>query len=247
MEKSNRQWLLLRGLTRGQFHWYDFPEKLQSQFPNDEIVLIDLPGNGFRNQEVSPLQISEYTQDLRQKLQNKGQLHVIAVSMGAMVALDWLSRFPEDIQKAYLVNTSVKGLTPFYQRLKPVNYPVILKALFQSKLSLEKMILKITSNNLDRQHQVLYEFAKRAEQYPISPQNLIRQLVASSGFLLPESLPAQKIHLFYSDHDRLVSCDNSKVLAEKLQVKVDRHPWAGHDLALDDPEFLLSKLNLYND
>lgn len=243
MEKSNRQWLLLRGLTRGQFHWCDFPEKLKQKFPDDEVMMIDLPGNGFRVNEKSPLKISEYTQDIRQKFRNKGQLQVIAVSMGAMITLDWLSHFPEDIQNAYLVNTSVKSLAPFYQRLKPANYPEIVKALLQSKLEQEKTVLKITSNNLEVQKKVLYSFEKNARQYPVTPANLFRQLVASGSFRLPEKLPSEKIHLFYSEYDRLVSCENTKALANHLKIQAEKHPWAGHDLVLDDPDFLLSKLS----
>lgn len=242
MEKSNRQWLLLRGLTRGQFHWCDFPEKLKQKFPDDEVLMIDLPGNGFRFQEKSPLKVLDYTQDIRQKFQNKGALQVIAVSMGAMITLDWLSRFPEEIQKAYLVNTSVKGLAPFYQRLKPTNYPEIVKALLQSKLEQEKTVLKITSNNIEVQKKVLFTFEKMARQYPVSPANLFRQLVASGSFQVPEKLPAEKIQLFYSEYDRLVSCENTKALAKHLNIHAEKHPWAGHDLVLDDPDFLLSKL-----
>lgn len=242
MEENKRQWLLLRGLTRGQFHWVDFPERLQAQFPGDEIIMLDIPGNGYRHKEASPTCISDYTQDIRSQLGKKENLHVIAVSMGAMITLDWLSQFPEEIQKAYLVNTSVRGLAPFYKRLRPENYPHIFKALVSSKLDQEKTVLKITSNNLEIQKKVLLTFERMAEKYPVSPQNLIRQLVASGSFQLPSSLAADKVEIFLSLNDRLVSCENSKALARVLNKKAFEHPWAGHDLVLDDPDFLLSKL-----
>lgn len=242
MEENKRHWLLLRGLTRGQFHWFDFPERLQKKFPEDEIILIDIPGNGYRHTETSPTCISDYTSDIRSQLGKKQNLHVIAVSMGAMITLDWLSHFPEEIQKSYLVNTSVKGLAPFYKRLLPTNYSHILKALVRSKLDQEKTVLKITSNNLEIQKKVLFHFEKMATKYPVSPQNLIRQLIASGSFQLPANLPEDKIEIFLSINDRLVSCDNSRILAQVLNKKALEHPWAGHDLILDDPEFLLSKL-----
>lgn len=243
MEKSNRQWLLLRGLTRGQFHWGDFPQRLQSKFPKDEIILLDLPGNGYRYSEKSPFSVREYTEDLRAKFQNKGELHIIAFSFGAMVAVDWLVCFPSEIAKAYLVNTSSKGLLPFYKRLLPKNYLKIFQTLWLSKYQREKMILEMTSNNLESQRNSILKFEKFAELYPVTIKNLYRQLVASGNFVFPESIEKEKIELFVSSNDRLVSSENTLALAKKWNLNPIVHPWAGHDLVLDDPEFVLSNLN----
>lgn len=242
MPKSNRQWLLIRGLTRGQFHWCDFPKKLQQKYPNDEIVMIDLPGNGFRNKEDSPRSIAEYTEDLRKQINNKGDLYIIALSFGAMVVIDWIKKYPNEIQKAYLVNTSAKGLTPFYKRLLPQNYITIFSSVFSSKYEREKNILQITSNNLQSQEDNILDFEKYAEKYPIKIENLINQLLASTKFELPESFPGEKIELLVSINDRLVSCENSFSFAKKLNLVPIEHPWAGHDLVLDDPDFVLSKI-----
>ena len=240
---NKRQWLLLRGLTRGQYHWVDFPKRLQQQYPEDEVILIDLPGNGYRNEEDSPLFISEYTEDLRSKLDNKGNLYIFALSFGAMVVLDWLNKYPGEIQKAFLVNTSVKGLTPFYKRLLPANYISILKAIFASKYQREKKILEITCNNLQSLEVNLLNFERHAEQYPFKVENLFRQLIASVSFKLPVNLPNQKIELFLSQNDRLVSCENTYAIANFLGLVPTVHPWAGHDMILDDTAFVLQKIH----
>lgn len=243
MEKTAKtQWLLLRGLTRGQYHWDKFPKMLQAKFPDDEVILIDLPGNGYRNKEISPIKIAEYTQDLRQKRVPKGALNIIALSLGAMVALDWMANYPQEITRAYLINTSAKGILPFYKRLLINNYLDIVKALFSSAYVREQIVLKITSNNLEAQERVLLSFEKYAEMYPIQPLNLLRQLVASSHFHFPSSLPAGKIKVLVSQNDRLVSSQNSVEIAKILNTEPIIHPWAGHDLVLDDPDFVLDAL-----
>ncbi|MCK6596924.1 MAG: alpha/beta hydrolase [Bdellovibrionaceae bacterium] len=244
--KNKRQWLLLRGLTRGKFHWCDFPKELAKYFPDDEVTLIDLPGNGSRNQELSPLHINEYVTDLRDKIEKKGSLHLIAFSFGAMVAIEWLNQYPEEIEKTYLINTSIKGLKPFYKRLLPENYLEIFGVLFKSNLEREKIILKMTSNNLEVSEKVLLQFEKIAERHPIKLENLLRQLMAASSMVFPKNIQSHKVNIFVSANDRLVSSENSMEIAKRWGLAPMIHPWAGHDMVLDDPNFLLERLNWLN-
>lgn len=238
--KKNKTWLLLRGLTRAQEHWLSFPELLKKEFPNDQVVLLDLPGNGRRYNETSPIQISDYTKDIRSQIQIQGPLNIIALSLGAMVTIDWLQRYPNELDEVFLVNTSCKNTGHLFQRFKPNNYLSIISALFKDSKSRELEVLKMTSNDLNKHEQVIDQFSEWAQKYPIKVENFSRQLIAASQFKIQNTLdPKNKVNLIVSQLDRLVSCENTFNLAQIWGLKPHVHPWAGHDLVLDDPEFML--------
>jgi pimeloyl-ACP methyl ester carboxylesterase len=43
-----------------------------------------------------------------------------------MVAVAWAERYPQELQRMVLINTSLAPHNPFYQRLRPANYPAII-------------------------------------------------------------------------------------------------------------------------
>lgn len=59
----NQHWILLRGLSRGNGHWGSFPEVLKKQGLKWELA--EIPGNGTRYQEITPLRPQEVIQSLR--------------------------------------------------------------------------------------------------------------------------------------------------------------------------------------
>ena len=106
---NTRNWILLRGLARGRGHWGSFAEKIRERFPNDKFEFLDLPGNGERNNVKSPMRISDFVKDLRtqsQFVKNGECFQILAVSLGAMIAVEWMREFPHEVSKAYIVCTS---------------------------------------------------------------------------------------------------------------------------------------------
>ena len=55
-------------------------------------------------------------------------LHLLAMSLGAMVAIAWAQRHPGELAGMVLINTSVRPLNPFWQRLRPRAWPVLLRS-----------------------------------------------------------------------------------------------------------------------
>lgn len=241
MEK-NRNWVLLRGLVRGTFHWGHFPEKLAKAFPNDKIHLFDLPGNGLRNQETSPYEISGFTEDLRFLSRRLDRIHLVAISLGGMVALDWLSHHPEEVERAYIMNTSLGDTGPFYKRLRFWNYPAIAKNFTGTEEVIEKLILDLTCNNLKVHEELLEHNIEMAKKYPLRRINFFRQIAAASRTRFNPKLTEYKnLHLFVSPNDRLVSSENTFNLGHLLGISPIVHPWAGHDITVDDPDFFVEQ------
>ncbi|MGZ3768957.1 MAG: alpha/beta fold hydrolase [Bdellovibrio sp.] len=241
-----RNWILLRGLARGIGHWGSFVEKMKTQYPHDHIELIDLPGNGARNNEKSPLKISDYVKDLRSHsefVQSGQTFNVLAVSLGAMVTVEWMRQFPHEIKKAYLVCTSSSGFSPLHHRFLPSNYTKILQLISANgdDTEYEKIVLDMISNSYGRRQAEGLALMAYTKVHPVNLQNVIRQMFAASRYRFPKEPPGE-IKLIGSHGDRLVSPKCTLKIAENWGLKPIMHPWAGHDIAIDDPQWLLEHL-----
>lgn len=240
-------WVLLRGWTREAGHWGGFIAHLQAQLPaGDRVVAPDLPGNGVRHAEASPTSVAAMVEALRSGLRAAGEtgpFAVLALSLGGMVALEWARAHPGELQACVLVNTSMRGAAPFWQRLRPSSYPRlagILRPGLQA-VERERRILGLTSNLRSRDAQLPMDWAALASRHPVSRANVLRQLRAAARFGIPEAAPAVPLLLLASEADRLVSVQCSRALAARWSVLLRLHPSAGHDLPLDAPHWVASE------
>ncbi|MGE5469545.1 MAG: alpha/beta fold hydrolase [Bacteroidota bacterium] len=230
-------WILLRGLSRESRHWGDFPAALRAACPDAEIHALDLPGNGRLNRQTSPARVAEMAKSCREHLRECGlppPYFVVALSLGAMVAVDWAARHPSEIAGCVLINTSLRPFSPFYQRLKPGNYPALLGLLLRGDPEArERTILRLTSCQAERPA-TLASWVGHARQNPVSPGNALRQLVAAARYRAPLQKPVVPLLIIASAQDKLVDPRSSRRLAAAWNTAFAEHPTAGHDLPLDD-------------
>lgn len=239
-----RNWVLLRGLARGQGHWGTFPQRMKEQFPNDNIELLDLPGNGTRNNELSPLEIGDYVGEVRNHcnfVKRAEPFHVLSLSLGSMVAVEWMRQFPHELEKIFLVCTSSRGHSPFYHRFQWANYLKALSLLGAETELWEKTILEMVTNNHERRREELPFLVEHSEKFPVKPMNILRQMKAASQYRFPDEAPG-RIQLLGSYGDNLVSPQCTLRIAERWGLEAAMHPWAGHDIPIDDPQWLLEHL-----
>ena len=175
-------WIFLRGLTRESRHWGDFVAQFQQTLPDSQVVALDLPGNGQLNQQRSPLRVQDMVAYCRTELASRNiapPYHVLAMSLGAMVAVAWGHVHPQEVAANVLINTSMRPFSPFYQRLRPANYAALLKLalLGATPEGWERTILHITSNRAIEEVLPLW-LALHLER-PVSRANALRQLVAA--------------------------------------------------------------------
>jgi pimeloyl-ACP methyl ester carboxylesterase len=245
-----RTWVLLRGLVREQRHWEGFSVRLQEQFPADRVVMVDLPGNGMLHNIRSPARIEGMVASLRASLSERGfrpPFHVVALSLGAMTAISWISDYPGEVAAAALLNSSVARFSPFWHRLRPSSYRQILVngLLSRDRLSREQTILGLTTNLLPAT--TLEDIARRwteyAHQSPVSTVNALRQLAAAARFSAPIRLPAGlPVLIINGAGDRLVNPACSRAMAKGWGIPIRVHPEAGHDLTLDAGDWVANTL-----
>jgi len=238
-------WIFLRGLTRERRHWGDFAAQFQQALPCQNVVTLDLAGNGQRNQQTSACRVEDMVADCRAQLASshiEPPHHLLALSLGAMVAVAWAQSHPEEIASQVLINTSMRPLSTFYQRLRPANYGLLLRLMLSgaTPLAWERAILHLTSNRADEAMLPRWLALRRA--HPVSRANALRQLLAAARFVAPDGAPATPTLLLASAQDHLVSPQCSLALARHWQCACAIHPDAGHDIPLDDGPWVVRQV-----
>jgi pimeloyl-ACP methyl ester carboxylesterase len=237
--------MLLRGLTRGNGHWGDFPEILKSKIPDAEIELMEIPGNGTQNHKKTPVDVEEVIKDIKSRslfAQQKYPFHLVAISLGGMVALKWAELYPSDLASVTVINSSLKQCSPFYKRLKYENYYKIISTLFQIRISKrEKLILKMTSNRPKRIEQFLEIFSAFSSVHKTSMVNFLMQIKLANSIVLIKDIVVP-VTIISSLQDRLVDASCSRELSKLTKSRLITHENGGHDLPLDEPNWLCDVL-----
>lgn len=247
VSRRNLHFYLVRGLTREARHWGDLPQQLAAAFPGASITCIDLPGAGINHRLRSPLQVETMVSVMREEFlrqRRSGEVAVLlAISLGGMIAAHWLHSFPQDFQRAVLINTSYGGVSPLLHRMRPGALGrMALAALARDK---EAAILRLVSNHADARASALPLWnAIRAER-PVSLGNTVRQLWAASRFRLGSRRPAVPVLLLAGTQDRLVSVECSRAIARQWNAPLREHPTAGHDLPLDAPAWIVNEIHQF--
>ncbi len=236
-------WVLLRGLSRESAHWGDFPAVLQSEIkqhqPGARLLMLDLPGNGVLHHESSPTQVGAMVERCREQLRQlgvNGPVHLLAMSLGAMVASDWAARYPQELRAGVFINTSLQPFSPFHQRLRPINYLTLL-LLSLSSIGLrrrETMVLEMTTRLQAKPAEVVARWVEIQSQRPVRLRNTLRQLMAASRYRANLIRPAVPILLLCSQADRLVDWRCSQAISRAWGAPLRMHVKAGHDLPQDD-------------
>lgn len=243
-------WVLLRGLVRERRHWGAFPAQLQAALPGSVIVTPDLPGNGRRCHETSPVTVAGMVAALRAELAAElaarglaGPVHVLALSLGAMVATQWRAGYPEEIARCVLINTSMRPFSPFYQRLLWRNYPAIVRAVVcGNAASREALILRLTSTRHGEDAGLRRQWQAWQQECPVTRSNALRQLLAASRYRAPATAGEGPLLILNGARDRLVDPRCSQRLAQAWRATLCTHPEAGHDLPLDAGDWVAGQV-----
>jgi pimeloyl-ACP methyl ester carboxylesterase len=240
-------WILLRGLTRESRHWGAFATHLAAR---DGVLPIDLPGNGTEAHARSPLSVDAYVDALRAEAQRRGArapYRVLAMSLGGMVATAWALRYPDDIERLVLVNTSMRPYSRAYERLRPSAWLALLRVARHwdgrdPEGIAETLIHGLTCARPDTRAADLEAWRAIRASAPVSRANALRQLAAAARFAA-RGVPRCPVLVVSSRGDQLVNPICSVRLARAWGAPHIEHAWAGHDLPHDDPHWLVDTLH----
>jgi pimeloyl-ACP methyl ester carboxylesterase len=241
-------WILLRGLSRESGHWGDFLPRFQNTSADDHVVPLDFPGNGALHLQQSPTTVQAMVTHCRTRLEEFGlppPYRVVALSMGGMVAVAWAHAYPKEVSHQVLINTSLRPINPFYQRLRPSNYLQLLRLLISGAdaQEWEHTIWRMTSRM--SHPETVDGWVRLRQQHPVQPLNALRQLWAASRFIAPLAPPPAATLLLASREDDLVSVACSRSIARQWYWPLLEHPQAGHDLPLDDGSWVIHQIHAW--
>ena len=246
-DNSNKptHWFFLRGLVRESGHWGSFVETFQSMIPHSTVQCLDLPGAGEHFQVEAPFHMSAYADFVRQHAQfpkDGRNCYILAISLGAMVAQEWLKDKPTGLHGAVFINTSLNLLSPFWERLQPHNYPTLLQIAMTSNLEIrEREILRMTTQHADIE-KLLPRWVEIARTRPVNLRNAAAQLMAAATYTGVVDPPPRPALILRSLGDQLVNPRASEKIAKSWSAPLSTHPSAGHDLPLDDGPWVCEQI-----
>lgn len=240
-------WVLLRGLTREARHWGDFPTLLHADWPEARIEAIDLPGNGSLYLQPSPATVEGMVDHCRAVLAQRGvqlPVRVLALSMGAMVAVAWAEHHPQDLAACVLISTSLRPFSHWHQRLRPSNLSQLLGVLLAgSAQAKERRVLELTTCHPgEPAARLIEQWSRWRHERPVSRINALRQLRAAMRYRAPTVPPRVPMLTLVGACDALVSPECSRQLARAWNIRLREHPSAGHDLPLDDGPWVIKQV-----
>lgn len=236
-------WVFLRGLAREARHWGDFPARFRATCGGD-ILVPDLPGNGRLWAETSPTRVEDMVEACRHRLREQGKVppyYLLGLSMGGMVAVAWARRHPEECLGVVLINTSLRPHGRLHERLHPGAMTALLRMSATGGVERERAILELTSARAAELRHVLTDWSDWARECPVSRGNALRQLFAAARFSAPEK-PEAPLLILAGARDRMVHPACSRRLAHAWNTDFALHPTAGHDLPLDDGDWVANEV-----
>lgn len=243
---SHAVWVLLRGLSRESGHWGVFPEHLLRELralqPASQVVSLDLPGTGTQRRQASPTQVSAIVDACRAELQDRGirgPVSVVGMSLGAAVLSDWANRYPDEVEAGVLINPSLRPFSELFRKSRPLNYlglALLSLSRFSARMR-EERVLSMTTRLTPRKA-IIDRWVELQRQHPLGVRNTARQLLASLRYRASRTRPAAPMLLLCSKADSLVDWRCSQAMSRAWGAPLRMHTKAGHDLPLDDPQWV---------
>lgn len=251
-DSESHYYFFIRGLIRSQFHWHQFPSHFehttQQHSLNSTSVFLDIPGNGQRFQQRTPFSIAEMAADIEQQIQQYltshtlppgRKLHLVGISMGGMIAAELISKTKLEFSSMHIINSSFANLSPFWHRMRLPAVLNLVSNIWQIETR-EKTILKWTSNN-PLSLALTPQWVDEAKQHPLSLRNAFAQLWAASHYFVGKKGKVNSF-IYCCKADHLVNWKCSAKLADYWQLPLECELESGHDLPLDNPDWLAEKI-----
>jgi pimeloyl-ACP methyl ester carboxylesterase len=245
------RWLLLRGLGREAEHWHDVPQALERAFglSPGSVLCLDLPGTGTETHRSSPWTLGRTLEDIRQRWHEArsddgAPWGLVGISLGGMLVLEWTHRHPQDVAAVVAINPSDRRSGLWIERLRWQALPLMLRiAITRDLTRREELVLRLTTGVLAgaRRKAILDERIAMARRNPTRAASVVRQLVAAAFWTAPTRVAVPGL-VVGADGDRMVSPLCPIRLARNLDLPFTSHPKGGHDLPVDDPEWVCGRI-----
>lgn len=239
--------LLLRGLTRESGHWGNFCDVLNDELPDWSVLNLDLPGTGAQFQEPPGYRVQDFSDSILTQLSTHPAQPtvIVGMSLGGMVTLDLLSRAPDAFVGAVFINTSEASMSSWYERISPKAVLGLAAALASPSIrAREALVHRLTSINAQHSKEESAPWVSIAKKRPVAKRVLAAQLLAAARYRAPAKV-TQPLLWLASKQDRFVDEACTRRLWERFGGDLSVYPFAGHDLALDAPQWTARRIRSF--
>jgi pimeloyl-ACP methyl ester carboxylesterase len=210
----------------------------------NQVRGVDLPGTGQFIGLTAPLSIEEtaifVASQIPEPQPGSPARVLVAISLGGMVAWQLALQAEPHFHRIFMINTSLANVSPIHHRLQWKALQRLIEIAKERDLQArEKAIFKMVSRNAPVWDELAREFAEVAGQRPIRPLTIVRQLIAASRYRGADPRPGAPLVLVNSLGDDMVHPSCSAEIARKWSLPLITHPRAGHDISIDDPQWLV--------
>ncbi|MCT4643046.1 MAG: alpha/beta hydrolase [Bacteriovoracaceae bacterium] len=237
----------LRGLVREKEHWSTITEEIKDFFPNANIYFLEIPGVGEHYQQTSPDNFDDMIEFMRSSYidQFDGQKNLlISISLGGMIARNWAYKYPDDFSHIVLMNSSFKGITPLFKRLKPSAVAKFIQLFCTKDIQKRELgILELVANDKDKRKNYLDKWIHIQANRPVSRKSFVNQIKSALTCKTITSKPENtKLLILAGKEDRLCNYESSLMLHKAWGGELKIHPTAGHDLPIDASTWVLTQI-----
>ncbi|MGZ3774305.1 MAG: alpha/beta fold hydrolase [Pseudobdellovibrionaceae bacterium] len=243
----SRRWVLVRGIVSEEFHWWNFIPDMRARFPRDELYTPDIIGNGKFFEQSTPLGVKPNVDGLRKQVPAQEKKILVGFSLGGMLTLEWAYAHPNEVAAVVLINSSLNN-SSIFKRMRPSSFMHILRtARVRDHVQREELVLRMTTSLLPQEKikPIAEVWGPRSLQYPLRPSNFLRQLFVAGQVKQRKDPPQVPVLILSSQNDKVVHPDCSKKIADTWKLPYMVHPEAGHDLILDDPQWVLEQVETF--
>ncbi|MGK0367905.1 MAG: pimeloyl-[acyl-carrier protein] methyl ester esterase [Thermoproteota archaeon] len=238
---------LLRGLVREKRHWGDFPHLIRKAFPKAQIHLLEIPGVGESAHLISPSNFDEIVEFMRNKqlesIQQGENNILFALSLGGMLSSLWMQKYPNDFKQTILVNTSLKGFSPLLRRLRPRAVLKFLQLTLTINIGMRELgILRLISNDTSKHEEILKSWISIQKDAQVLRASFYNQIKAALTFTPALEPPKARILILGAINDRLCHYSCSVELHKYWRGTLRLSPEGGHDLPIDQPDWLIEEM-----
>ena len=238
--------ILVRGLSRQAGHWHPFDSILAQRPGIEDVIALDLPGFGSESGQTAPRSIEITVDLLDERLMAKsvpGPKVLVAISLGGMIAHCWAQKHTERFDRIVLINSSLKGLSRIDERLTPRAWMDLIRMFGTRDVERrEQLVFDLVSNTSTQRKQVVDEWVALDKKYPLRKEQVANQLVAAATYSPSKDWQGPPALVIGSKLDRMVSWCCSEAIHSTFGFDHVYHPTAGHDIPIDEPEWLADSI-----
>ena len=237
---------LLRGLSREHGHWSEeFLSEIDDEFPGGNYTFMDLPGAGDYHEQGAFLSVVKMAEFLHENHKDSLAAHrgnniLLATSLGGIVALEWLDRYPDDFDGVIMVSSGFKGICKGSERVRPAAKWTTLNILLTGKMpKREQKLLNINSNFHQEDTVLLNKWIAIQEERPVTRGAMIKQGLGGLFYRPKKKKVTVPMLILGSYGDKLVHPNCICDVADWFKGEMAFHHSAGHGMPIDAPAWML--------